>query len=248
MNKRTKEIKFQKFSIDEHAIVSATDSDGNITYANDKFCEISGYKHDELIGQNHRIIKSDEHSPEFYKDMWDTISNGKVWQGKVKNKKKNGDCYWLKATMVPFMDESGKPQHYFSIRTDITERKNAEMGLKKYASEMEQLAEERSRQLVHADRMVTLGTLSAGVAHEINNPVGFVMNNIQIFEKLWDQTIRAYLEKAKGKNEDKNLDFTLDEMPKMLKSMREGTRRIANIVHSLGRFSRITKLVFQPSD
>ena len=88
---RTKELNFQKFALDEHAIVSATDIKGNITYANDKFCEISGYSRDEVMGKNHRIIKSDEHPPEFYRDMWDTIRNGKVWHGEVKNKKKIED-------------------------------------------------------------------------------------------------------------------------------------------------------------
>jgi len=248
LKKSTEELNFQKHALDEHAIVSTTGADGNITYANDKFCEISGYTRDELMGLNHRIIKSDEHPSEFYRDMWNTIGSGDVWQGEVKNRKKNGDYYWVKATMLPFMNDRGKPYQYVSIRTDITERKKAEKELKTYAFEMEQLAEERSKQLIHADRMVTLGTLSAGVAHEINNPVGFVGNNLQIFEKLWDRTIKVYLEKAKGNNEDKNLAFVLDEMPGMLKAMREGTRRIAKIVHNLGRFSRISKLTFEPTN
>ena len=130
----------------------------------------------------------------------------------------------------------------------MTERKKAEKELNKYASEMEQLAEERSKQLVHADRMATLGTLSAGIAHEVNNPVGFVSVNLQIFEKLWNKGIKACLEKANRENEDKNLSFALDEMPKMLKVMKEGTRRITNIVQSLGKFSRITIPVSETSD
>ncbi|MBR34486.1 MAG: PAS domain-containing sensor histidine kinase, partial [Nitrospinae bacterium] len=166
LKKSTEELNFQKHALDEHAIVSTTGADGNITYANDKFCEISGYTRDELMGLNHRIIKSDEHPSEFYRDMWNTIGSGDVWQGEVKNRKKNGDYYWVKATMLPFMNDRGKPYQYVSIRTDITERKKAEKELKTYAFEMEQLAEERSKQLIHADRMVTLGTLSAGVAHE----------------------------------------------------------------------------------
>tara|TARA_B100000959_G_scaffold286282_1_gene364236 strand:- start:1764 stop:3635 length:1872 start_codon:yes stop_codon:yes gene_type:complete len=130
----------------------------------------------------------------------------------------------------------------------MTERKKAEKELNKYASEMEQLAEERSKQLVHADRMATLGTLSAGIAHEVNNPVGFVSVNLQIFEKLWNKGIKACLEKANRENEDKNLSFALDEMPKMVKVMKEGTKRITNIVQSLGKFSRITRPVFETSD
>ena len=130
----------------------------------------------------------------------------------------------------------------------VTERKKAEKELSKYASEMEQLAEERSKQLVHADRMATLGTLSAGIAHEVNNPVGFVSVNLQIFEKLWNKGIRACLEKANRENEDKNLSFALDEMPKMVKVMKEGTKRITNIVQSLGKFSRITRPLFETSD
>jgi PAS domain S-box-containing protein len=248
VEERTKELNFQKFALDEHAIVSTTDAKGNITYANDKFCEISGYSRDELMGKNHRIIKSDEHPPEFYRDMWDTISNGKVWHGEVKNNKKDGGFYWVNATIVPFMDENGKPHQYVSIRTNITERKETEKQLNKYASQMEQLAEERSKQLIHADRMVTLGTLSAGIAHEINNPVGFVTNNLQIFKKLWNEAIRASLEKANRENEDKKLTFALAEMPRMVKSMEEGTTRIINIVRSLGKFSRIAKHAVEPSN
>ena len=248
VKKRTKELNFQKYALDEHAIVSATDADGNIIYANDKFCEISNYTLAELIGKNHRMLKSKEHPPELFRDMWLTIINGKPWVGEIKNKKKNSGYYWVKATIVPFMDERGKPHQYISIRTDITDVKNSEKEINKYASKMEKLAEERSRQLIHADRMITLGTLAAGVAHEINNPVGFVSSNLQIFEKLWNQTIRASLEKANRENEDKKLTFALDEMPKMVKSMKEGTTRIINIVRGLSKFSRKTKHVFEASD
>ncbi|VAX09525.1 diguanylate cyclase/phosphodiesterase (GGDEF & EAL domains) with PAS/PAC sensor(s) [hydrothermal vent metagenome] len=134
LSKSLKEISFQQFALDEHAIVSATDIKGVITYANDKFCKISGYSREELIGVNHRIIKSDEHSPEVFKDMWQTVANGKTWQGEVKNMAKDGSFYWVAATIVPFMDESGKPHRYVSIRTDITEHKMAEAELDKKAS------------------------------------------------------------------------------------------------------------------
>ena len=122
-----KELDFQKFALDEHAIVSITNPQGNIIYANDKFCTISEYSRDELIGQNHRIVKSSEHSAEFFRDLWDTVMQGNVWQGEIKNRAKSGKSYWVMTTIVPSLGEDGKPFQYISIRTDITERKKAEL-------------------------------------------------------------------------------------------------------------------------
>lgn len=126
LNKLAEELNFQIFALDQHAIVSSTDVAGVITYVNDRFCDISGYTKKELVGNNHRIIKSDEHSPELFKTMWKTISSGKVWQGEVKNSKKDGGFYWVAASIVPFLNEKGKPFKYISIRTDITKRKAME--------------------------------------------------------------------------------------------------------------------------
>ncbi|MFK5986556.1 MAG: response regulator [Pseudomonadota bacterium] len=127
----TQDLHFQIFALDQHAIVSSTDIRGVITYANDKFCKISGYKQKELIGKNHRIVKSGEHSPALYKQLWETISAGKVWHGEIKNKTKSGSYYWVSATIVPFLDTQGHPFKYIAIRTDITKRKEMEESLNK---------------------------------------------------------------------------------------------------------------------
>jgi len=116
-----RENKYQLAALDQHDIVSTADIAGNITYVNDYFCEISGYDRDELIGKNHRILKSDYHSQSFYKTMWDRISDGKVWHGTICNTNKAGQNYWVKSTIVPFLDEKGKPYKYVSVRTDITD-------------------------------------------------------------------------------------------------------------------------------
>ncbi|MBF0382925.1 MAG: response regulator [Magnetococcales bacterium] len=118
------ELNFQKFALDEHAIVSTTDVRGNILYVNDKFVSISGYSREELIGKNHNLIKSNEHPPEMYKELWRTIVNGETWHGEVKNLKKDGGHYWVRATILPLMNENGKPHTYISIRTDITDKKD----------------------------------------------------------------------------------------------------------------------------
>ncbi len=116
--------------LDQSAIVATTDVKGNITYTNDKFCEISKYSQEELLGQNHRLLKSGTHSNETYQALWHTITQGKTWQGEIKNKAKDGSYYWVKATIMPFMDEKNKPYKYMAVRYDITRQKSLELDLK----------------------------------------------------------------------------------------------------------------------
>jgi len=118
----------EHLALNHHAIVSIADRAGNITYINEKFCKISGYSQDELMGHNHRLLKSGTHPPEFYRELWRTISSGKVWQGEICNLNKNGEPYWVASTITPFLDSNidSNPYQYVSIRTDITQVKAAE--------------------------------------------------------------------------------------------------------------------------
>jgi len=113
---KVKELSFQRLALDQHAIVSTADKAGNITYVNDKFCAVSGYSEQELIGNNHRMLNSDEHSKQFFKSLWQTISKGDTWKGEIKNKKKGGGYYWVDVTIVPFLDENSNPFQYVAIR------------------------------------------------------------------------------------------------------------------------------------
>ncbi len=118
-----KELANFKYALDQHAIVAITDKKGRILYANEKFCAVSKYRLDELIGKDHRILNSKYHPEEFFRDLWQTIKSGRVWKGDIRNQAKDGSLYWVNTTIVPILGEDGTPDQYIAIRAVISERK-----------------------------------------------------------------------------------------------------------------------------
>lgn len=295
LNATLAELAFRQRALDAHSIVSEADVQGRITYVNDKFCEVSGYSWEELIGASHRIVKSDCHPPEFFQAMWETISSGQVWHGEVRNRAKNGQHYWVETTIVPMLDEAGLPMRYISVRTDITrimemkeavrqanvilesnviertheleqakqqleqelrERVQTQAALQQSYDELKNLhrqLQDTQQYLMQSEKMAAVGQLAAGMAHEINNPIGFVTANLSMlnrYQATLDKILVRYRQCEAELGDDartaiaalrqeSDLDFVLEDTRALLEETRSGVERVHKIVQDLRDFSRL---------
>lgn len=222
-----------------------TDPSGNIEYVNPKFTQVTGYSAAEVLGRNPRVLKSGETPPEGYRQLWETIKQGKEWRGQFHNRRKNGELFWEQASISAIVDNQGRITHYLAVKEDITEHKRVEQ--ERAALQL---------QLQQAQKLESIGRLAAGIAHEINTPTQYVGDNVHFLQKAFsdlDKVLQSHAQlvawlKAHGglteevaailrPSEKVRVDFLRREAPKAISDAIEGLTRVTKIVRAMKEFS-----------
>lgn len=253
------------------ATIVITDPAGTIIYVNAKFTEMTGYTKDEALGQNPRVLKGNDGLTD-YKEMWQMLLSGQQWRGDFHNRRKNGEFFWERAAISPILDDAGNITHFLAIKEDINERKEIELQLERSVAESVQMAaslellnaelKSTQSQMLQREKMASIGQLAAGVAHEINNPIGFVSSNLRSLDK-YIKKLLGYLEtletqfkeqlperwqELKAERKKLKIDFLIEDCGDLIEESLDGSERVRKIVQNLKTFSRVDQAEEQLAD
>ncbi|PNU19938.1 hypothetical protein C2E25_09715 [Geothermobacter hydrogeniphilus] len=249
-----------------------TDLDGCIEYVNPKFSEVTGYTEKEAREKNLRVLKGEDGCSDDSL-LWKTLTAGEEWRGEFHNQRKNGEFFWEMASISPIADSDGNIRHYLAVKEDITERKELEQAVLHERDELQEAQRELQRaynelkatqsQMLQQEKMASIGQLAAGVAHEINNPVGFIKSNLATLGKYVDK-LRQFIElqaeilaeqvpaekREALKAEEKKLKirYLLDDIPDLIAESLDGAERVKTIVQNLKSFSRVDQSEYSEAD
>jgi PAS domain S-box-containing protein len=186
-NSALEQLVYQKYILDQHSIVLISDLQGRITYVNDKFCDVSGYSCEELLGQDHALLKSGAHPKGYFQAIYETLERGEIWHGEICNRAKEGHLYWIRSTIMRSGNEQGFPTQYISISNDITKRKGIEKELQNYRAHLEELVQTKTAELQRATAAANAANLAkseflANMSHEIRTPMNGVIGMVDILQ------------------------------------------------------------------
>lgn len=245
--------------------ILVTDSQTRIEYANPQLCAISGYALEEVMGQPASLFKSGETAPSTYQAMWESLSAGLPWHGELLNRTKSGAHYWEEVNIAPVKNDAGVIEHFVSIKQDVTRRKRAEEEARDLIGQLKVANQELQSlnaslelavvQLHQSEKMAAIGQLAAGVAHEINTPLGFIKSNIGSFRRHVEgllNLVDSYAEadalmasqpalkaKIEAAKRAADLHFLREDNRSLIDESFEGVERIASIVRNLKEFTAV---------
>jgi PAS domain S-box-containing protein len=214
-----------KSIIDISASVTKTDTNGIITYVNDSFCKMTGYSKDEVIGKGHNIIKHPDTKNKLHKEMWSTISNKKIWRGRVKNLKKNREAYYEHLVIVPIVNEENIIQEYIALKQDITELSTQKEQLKKRVEEEVEknlkLHKDREKEKLLEEKFLVIGKMAAGITHEINTPLTYIKGNLELMIQDINDLDDSIKQKSYLQEDSKTILDGVNRISSIVESMRE---------------------------
>lgn len=267
------------------ASIVITSPQGEILYVNQQFCKVTGYAFEEVVGQNPRVLKGPDGFTD-YVQLWATLLAGKQWQGEFKNRRKDGSNYWELASISPIFDDDGTILYFLAIKEDISERKQVEELLHVTVSQATQLTSSlefknfeletaqkeldeayqqlklTQSQLLQREKMASIGQLAAGVAHEINNPMGFISSNLRSLGKYVEKMV-GYIDFIEGQvkagapqlwskldaeRKKNKIDYLVEDSADLIGESLDGAERVKEIVLNLKSYSRVDAAEEQRAD